>query len=337
MNNFNENCVQNATSPHKSADIKDLKKRLGNVGLMTLIASSAFLIISLLLSFIIQVVTENHTFTDDTDALINNIYGGLLNLSALGICGAIFIKVKKDSIYQQLPLEKVGNKKTIQLIFIGFSVCMLANSLTSLFLDTTKTLGFNFNFSGESVRNNSLIEAIVYILSVAFVPAISEEILFRGALMSTLRKYGDGTAILISAVIFALFHGNLVQIPFAFIVGLVLGWIVAYSNSILPAILVHFFNNLFSVICSLLQSNAYEFGLNIENLSVIINVFIVISLFLSLWFAMKISRQDRSFLVLNNYYGDLTKSEIKKAIFKNPLLITAVVTLSIMTLFNHIL
>lgn len=72
---------------------------------------------------------------------------------------------------------------------------------------------------------------------------ISEELLFRGLLLRTLKPCGKQTAILVSALVFGLFHGNIVQIPFAFGVGLVLAY-VALEHSILWAMVLHVFNNM---------------------------------------------------------------------------------------------
>lgn len=72
---------------------------------------------------------------------------------------------------------------------------------------------------------------------------ITEELLFRGLIQRTLRPYGKRFAILCSAFTFGIFHGNLLQAPYAFLVGLVLGY-VASEYSIGWAMLLHMINNL---------------------------------------------------------------------------------------------
>ena len=72
---------------------------------------------------------------------------------------------------------------------------------------------------------------------------ISEELLFRGVLLRTVRPWGKQTAILVSSVVFGLYHGNVAQIPFAFAVGMVLGY-VTVEYSITWAIVLHIFNNM---------------------------------------------------------------------------------------------
>lgn len=72
---------------------------------------------------------------------------------------------------------------------------------------------------------------------------IVEEIIFRGLVLRGLERYGKRFAILISALLFGLFHGNIVQSPYAFLVGLVLGY-VAMEYSIFWAMVLHMINNL---------------------------------------------------------------------------------------------
>ena len=72
---------------------------------------------------------------------------------------------------------------------------------------------------------------------------IAEEILFRGLVLRSLRPYGKKFAIVVSAILFGLFHGNLLQAPFAFVVGLVLGY-VALEYHIGWAMALHVMNNL---------------------------------------------------------------------------------------------
>ena len=58
-----------------------------------------------------------------------------------------------------------------------------------------------------------------------------EEFAMRGVVMQSLRKYGDWFAIIMSSLVLALVHGNMVQIPFAFIAGIAIGYAVTVTGS----------------------------------------------------------------------------------------------------------
>ena len=80
-------------------------------------------------------------------------------------------------------------------------------------------------------------------LYASLLAPVTEEILFRGLVQRSLMPFGKRFAILCSAFTFGLFHGNLIQTPFAFLVGLVLGYVAA-EYSIGWAMLLHMINNL---------------------------------------------------------------------------------------------
>ena len=78
---------------------------------------------------------------------------------------------------------------------------------------------------------------------VGILAPIAEEIIFRGFIQRSLMPYGKKLAIVGSAFLFGIFHGNLLQSPYAFLVGLVLGYVAA-EYSILWAMVLHMVNNL---------------------------------------------------------------------------------------------
>ena len=80
-------------------------------------------------------------------------------------------------------------------------------------------------------------------LYASLLAPVAEEILFRGLIQRRLLPYGRNFAIFVSALMFGLFHGNLIQTPFAFLVGLVLGYVAA-EYSVLWAMVLHMINNL---------------------------------------------------------------------------------------------
>ncbi len=136
------------------------------------------------------------------------------------------------------------NKMTWRSFLILLTVFMSAQAAFSL-LGGGMEFGFNqFGYSilGEienASANSSTFSMLIY---VSFIGPVSEEIIFRGFIMSGFEKYGARYAIVMSAVIFGLFHGNLIQSIFAVMVGLVLGY-TAMNYSIKWSVLLHIINN----------------------------------------------------------------------------------------------
>lgn len=103
-------------------------------------------------------------------------------------------------------------------------------------------LGFSAMAAIESATMSQMDTFSMFLYAGLLAP-IAEEILFRGLILRSLQPYGKKTAIFVSALLFGLFHGNIVQTPFAFAVGLVLGY-VAVEYSMVWAMALHMFNNL---------------------------------------------------------------------------------------------
>jgi membrane protease YdiL (CAAX protease family) len=82
------------------------------------------------------------------------------------------------------------------------------------------------------------------LLVFALLPAIIEEIAFRGFILTGLRRrLKPWSAIVLSSFLFALYHMNVFQVLPAFVLGLVLGLLALWSNSIVPGMLFHLLYN----------------------------------------------------------------------------------------------
>jgi membrane protease YdiL (CAAX protease family) len=90
-------------------------------------------------------------------------------------------------------------------------------------------------------------------LAIGLLAPLSEEIVLRGAVLRSLlskplfanrsERFNIWTAISISALFFALIHFNPAQMPHAFVIGLLLGWMYWRTGSILPGVAYHWANN----------------------------------------------------------------------------------------------
>jgi len=82
-------------------------------------------------------------------------------------------------------------------------------------------------------------------LTIGLLAPLAEEIVFRGAVLKSLltSRFSPLVAVLVSALIFSVSHLNPVQMPHAFLVGLLLGWMYWRTGSILPGMAYHWANN----------------------------------------------------------------------------------------------
>ena len=162
----------------------------------------------------------------------------------------------KDKRQQCLNFGKPYDTRLMLLaVPAGLMICMIGNYATN-FLSTfvESTTGITFEYP-DSRTPTTPLGIVMYLIQLAVVPALVEEYALRGVVMMPARKFGNWFAILVSSALFGMMHGNLVQAPFAFIVGIGIGYFVIVTGSMWTGVMIHFCNNMFSGVISIL----YEF------------------------------------------------------------------------------
>ena len=109
---------------------------------------------------------------------------------------------------------------------------------------------------GAKEQSISLEGNLFYVLMLhALAPAIFEEMLFRYIPVRFMGAESPKLCVVYSSLLFALSHCNLFQIPHAIFAGLVFSSITLISGNIFPSIVIHFLNNLASVIWQRSEKN----------------------------------------------------------------------------------
>jgi len=193
---------------------------------------------------------------------VMNVFSIFISMFIFTLPFIIIFKIGKYRISDLVILEKPEKNLILPFILIGIAFCYLANIATSYTQSIFDLFGVDYSVDyGEDPTG--FFGFTLSIISTAIVPAFVEEFACRGIILGVLRKFGDGFAVLTSSILFGLMHGNFEQMPFAFMVGLILGFITVKSGSMWIAIAVHGFNNLSSVV---LSYTLPAFSVQIQNL-----------------------------------------------------------------------
>lgn len=202
------------------------------------------------------------------EVVMSNGWGYVLAV-AIGVLILRFWK-GKDFFYRQIwhrekPMDAGSFFSLLAFFVSGQLVFSLLGTLQEMILNL-------FGFSAMAAFETATMDAQSFsmFLYVTIVAPIAEELLFRGVILRSMQPYGKRFAILTSALLFGVFHGNIVQAPYAFLIGLVLGY-AAIEHSIVWAIVLHMFNNL---VLSQLMNKLTDF-LPEMTVSVILTVIII--------------------------------------------------------------
>ena len=177
----------------------------------------------------------------DIHALMGNGWGYVATVAV----GLLFLFCwKEDRFWKESVLASHG-KMTVGVFAVLACLCMAAQLANSLWISGLELVMNQFDRSVmdilESVSGQS--DTFSMFLYASILAPVSEELIFRGYILQTLRPYGKKFAIVLSAFLFGIFHGNLLQTPYAFLMGLVLGY-VTVEYHIGWAVALHVFNNL---------------------------------------------------------------------------------------------
>jgi len=173
------------------------------------------------------------------DFAVSNGWGYILSIVA-GV--VILLLWKGKGFFAQMFTRQ--KRMTLGVFMMLLSVFLLPQALLQVYAPTLEWLLNQIGFSATAALEMATIntDTVSMFLYVAILGPVAEELLFRGLLIHMLRPQGKQAAIVISAIAFGLFHGNIIQIPFALLVGLVLGY-VTVEYSIVWAIVLHIINN----------------------------------------------------------------------------------------------
>lgn len=173
---------------------------------------------------------------------------GITFVTDVLMCFCMFVLFRLDQKKEAHRKEGLAEKKGvgwyILLIPFGFSLCFTVNGLINL-------SGLTGLFKEElDALNQSLYGYPLWleVLTLIIAAPLAEELLFRGLVFRRLRYlFPSGQAIFGSALLFGMYHGNLVQGLYGFFMGLLFAWAYERYESLWAPVLVHISANLLSL------------------------------------------------------------------------------------------
>ncbi len=141
--------------------------------------------------------------------------------------------------------------RRICVVLCGTALCMGANLLSAWIGDFGVHLGLP-RPDPFTTGDGSVLTFFMDLIVFAAVPAVMEEALMRGLVLQTLRPMGNGIAVVVSATAFGLMHGSLDQVPYALLMGLILGAVFVYTDDLALVIVTHAMANALALLSGFL-------------------------------------------------------------------------------------
>lgn len=274
---------------------KRIMRKIGNrTGFVASISLVSMTFFATLLYLMFYFFINRASITDR--GIVGEAINSIASILSLFICGFIILAVTGTKLYDAVSVRSNPSfRQNIDLFMVGLGIIPICNVISSFVASSLTLIGIEnkeYNVIGGRPEI-TVLYVLTQLLCVAIIPALSEEFFFRGVVLNVLKPYGQGFAIVMSSVIFGFFHGNLGQIPFALAGGMFFALLTLYSGSLIPSILLHFFNNLLSVALDILKLG---FG---ENVAAVVTIISFASLsIISIIAFMRLTRCDKDFLHL---------------------------------------
>lgn len=222
----------------------DYRKTLSRVGWGMAVFFAAGQLGQMLVAFVLQKLAPDFAAGAPALFLITD-----LGLYGIGLPLA-FLVVRRMPRCAPPVRDKGGFALALRTLVMGFCVMYLANFLTLALMQLVSWL------KGAAVANPLQTAAaagnpLLNVLMLCLVPAVAEELVFRAGLHRLTAGLGARVYVAVSAVCFALFHGNLYQIFYAFALGVLLAYLYLRTGKIALCMAVHFCINLVGTVAAM--------------------------------------------------------------------------------------
>ena len=251
------------------------KKFFSKIGFNYLILGIITLIFQIIILNIINLTNPQYLTDINIISIVSTICNYILPFP-------IFYWLMKNISSTKLEKTGIGIKTFILYLGITITLMWIGNliglTITSLLSSTMQS---DITNPVQELINNAGIWFNIIIISL--LAPIFEEILFRKLLIDRTIKYGAKVSIILSAVIFALFHGNLNQFFYALLMGGFFAYVYIKTGKIIYTMILHGIINLMGSVVSLFVANSVNnlmSGFNSLDFAILIIYILILLLFL---------------------------------------------------------
>lgn len=190
----------------------------------------------------------------------------IISETAAILTGLKILKNKPD--FKKLSTrEGYGGGTVAKLITLCLGLQTAAAFLTAIITSVLDQFGLTGRTIDLSATTSFGANVFMFFYACLLGPVL-EELLYRGVLLQSMRKYNERFAIFLSAVIFGLMHENYQQFILGFLLGIPLAVVTIKYNSLIPSIITHIIVNTTASVTNVTMQyfapNAYEMALGGE-------------------------------------------------------------------------
>ena len=188
--------------------------------------------------------------------------------------------------------------------------------LQMIMINLTGLMGMSEQAASMSSMSDDITLNILIILYFVIIAPVTEEFLMRGMVMNFLAPINRKFALIASALLFGIMHGNFNQMFNGFLLGLIFGYIALKSGSIIPSIIAHMTVNANAILCTYVYEYKVfaAFGEDAASICEMAHfaVLLVIGIIALIFFLKKNGKISKEDMVVPEYSYEIAPAEEKK-------------------------
>ena len=226
---------------------------VGQAGVIMLLLTVWFLVVQTLITTLIK---SNEIIRDgfDNNATVYYFINAAYEAVFLGLPILLVFGKFKGSTEKMARFNPLSSKEIITLLGIGL-LMFFANALLSSASIEIASIFTNVEIPEVPPVYEST-DIITMMIAYVVVAPVLEEMVFRGILMRGLEGVSKWFAIIVTAILFSVFHVSYYTVIPKFLGGVLLGYVVFSTNSLYAGIIVHLINNAVSGILTIISDNS---------------------------------------------------------------------------------
>ena len=237
----------------------NVKKRYNPNSYNALDASIAFVVV-IVLFFIVEkifssVVPDVNNRSEDFDYYRYTCISIIVTQALIFAVAFAFSRVRGVDLFSGSGfVYKIDGVGILFAMILTSGIFFLAEPTHLLFTENAFDLAYGYPYDvytekvSEIYKGDNFYLFLEIFLLSPLLPAVCEEVLFRGVVMRGLRQFGVAASVILSTLCFTLMHGNIEQIVLQFSIGLAIGAVVSVTKNFLLGAAMHLSNNLFNVL-----------------------------------------------------------------------------------------
>ncbi len=217
----------------KDGSVKTVKRAFG-FGQSAEVVLAAFFI-ELLVQVVVMILIPDETIFTWTVIIANQlIFFGMV----VSYCKKRYVSFSEVTGFGRPPKIQYF----MLLVPIAFLSIAAFAPIASMFSKLVEKWGYTYS-PNYHIPFSDPFKFSLSLIALGILPALGEETLIRGALISGTKRVSPLFALVYSSAVFALFHGNAVQLVHQFLLGLVMGYVAMVTRSVWSGFTIHLLNN----------------------------------------------------------------------------------------------